>query len=70
MTKSVVETRRQKGEKRRDQALDLQHRVDSIPGVADLVRLYANHAALVAKSQGYVRHQSRFTVVTSGDSTI
>lgn len=53
-----------------EQLTELQKQADSLPGVADLVKLYETHADLVAKSQGYIRSHTRITVVTSGDTTI
>lgn len=70
MPKKVAAAKPKKAVSAEKQLIKLREQADSIPGVADLIELYESHAELVAKTHGYLRQQSRFTVVTSGDTTI
>lgn len=70
MQNKVAAAKSKKAANAEKQLLQLREQADSLPGVADLIKLYESHAELVAKTHGYFRQQSRFTVVTSGDTTI
>lgn len=55
--------------KKANEASDLLSRAASIPGVADLFRLYSAHAATVAKASNYTAQRNKITVFTSSDAT-
>lgn len=67
----MTEDRRQRYERveASKEASELFEKAASLPGVAELMRLYNTHAALLAKANNYSVQRSKVTVFTSSDAT-
>jgi hypothetical protein len=68
MPKSPSPTRRPKPQLAK-QLADLQRSARSKPGVADLIKLYTEHAAIVEKARTYTTRPSRVITLSSSDAT-
>jgi hypothetical protein len=50
-------------------AQELLDRARKEPGVADLIKLYRQHAETVRSAEPYVRQPSRLTIFSTGSAT-
>ncbi len=48
---------------------ELQRSAQSKPGVADLIKLYTEHATIVEKARTYTMRPSRVITLSSSDAT-
>ena len=55
--------------KRQEEVEQLQQAAQRLPGVADLIQLYQQHAKTVQRAGAYQIHADRRIIITSGASS-
>lgn len=69
----MTDNRKGRGKKEREQlareARELARSASRMPGVAELVHLYAQHAETVRRTQAYRRPADKMVIIASGSAS-
>ncbi len=66
MTDKQRHQKKKRREERLREAKELERAAARLPGVAELVHLYKQHAETVRRTQAYMAPAGKITIITSG----